>query len=90
MSEKIHCAHCAKKALSANPMVFGNSSIQWINLLEQGVPAVCPSCGIIYSVAKVISNSPRVSPDVRNAAGAVCGLLLLFAGAIYLDKLLFE
>ena len=88
MSQENYCGHCANAALSANPNAFGDSSIEWVNLLEQGVSAVCPSCGIIYSVAKVISNSSRVSQDVRNAAGFVCGILLLFAGAIYFDKLL--
>lgn len=88
MSEKTFCGHCVKATLSANPKAFGDSSIQWVNLLEQGVPALCPSCGVIYTVAKVISNSPRVSSDVRNITGAVCGLLLLFVGMNFLDDLL--
>ncbi len=88
MSEHNFCGHCTSAALTENPNVFGDSSIEWTNLLEHGVPAVCSSCGLVYSIAKVISNSPRVSSDVKTIAGAVCTLLLLFAGAIYLDDLL--
>ncbi|CAN5657833.1 hypothetical protein BH24ACI2_BH24ACI2_06690 [soil metagenome] len=88
MSEKTFCGHCVKATLLANPKAFGDNSIQWVNLLEQGVPALCPSCGVVYTVAKVISNSPRVSSDVRNIAGAVCGLLFLFVGMNFLDDLL--
>lgn len=84
----IYCGHCVNKTLSVNPKAFENSSIEWINLFEQGVSKVCPSCGLIYSVAKIVANSPRFSEETRNFAGAVCGLLLLATGAIYLDKLI--
>lgn len=56
MGEQIFCGNCANQTLLTSPNVFGNGSIEWINLSEQGIPAVCPSCRIIYSVAKVISN----------------------------------
>lgn len=88
MSEQHFCGHCVRKTLSANPKAFGYNSIQWVSLLEHFVPALCPSCGLIYTVAKVVSNSPHISPDMRNIAGAVCGMLLVFAGINYFDKLL--
>lgn len=59
----------------------------FVSLLEAAVPAVCPSCGITYKIAKQISNSNRFSPEIKEIATVFCGFLLVFAGAIYLDKL---
>ncbi len=74
--------------MSNEPNAFGNNSIEWINLLEQGVPYVCPSCGIIYQGAKFVANSPMFSDETKNLAGVVCGVLLLFSGALLADKLI--
>jgi hypothetical protein len=84
----IYCGHCVRKTLSVNPKAFSGNSIEWTNLLEQGVSKVCPSCGIIYSVAKIVANSPQIPKEAREIASVVCGMLLLFAGAIYVDKLI--
>lgn len=83
----IFCANCVNKKLSNNPQAFGDSSIQWIDLLERGVPSLCPSCGIIYTVAKITANSPRFSDETRNIAGFICGMFLLAVGVVYFDKL---
>lgn len=88
MSEKVYCGNCFKNTLSSNPAVFNNLSVHWISLLEGGIPALCPSCGPIYMVAKVISKSPAVPTNVRNISGIVCGFLLFLAGLKYLDKLI--
>lgn len=83
-----HCGHCTQHAFSTNPAAYANSSIEWINLLERGVSAVCPSCGVIYSVAKIVANTPRFSPEARNVAGMICGVLLFLAGVNFVDKLI--
>ncbi len=83
----IFCAHCVNKSLSVNPKAFGNISIQWINLLEQGVPGLCPSCGLVYSAAKIVANSPQFSNETKNIAGAICGAFLFAVGLVYLNEL---
>ncbi len=83
----ILCGYCVQKELQANRNAFGNRSVQWINLLERGVPAVCPACGPVYSVAKIVANSPQFSVETRNFAGAICAGLLLIAGVVWVDKL---
>jgi hypothetical protein len=57
-------------------------------ILEAGVPMVCPSCGLIYSVAKRISSSSEIPTPFRNLAGVACGVLLLFGAALFVDDLL--
>lgn len=87
--ENLFCGHCVNKSLSVNPKAFGNNSIQWVNmLLERGVPALCPSCGLIYSAAKIVANSPEFSTETKNIAGAICGAFLFAVSLVYLDELL--
>lgn len=74
MNHIINCQNCSHGFL--------------INLLEAGVPAVCPSCGLTYRIAKHVANSDRFSPEVKEVAAVVCGFLLVFAGALYLDKII--
>lgn len=85
---KIICGHCAKKAIFRNPQVFGDSSVEWISLLEAGIPRVCPSCGPIYLLAKIVANSPMFSQETKNIAATVCGALLILAGVVYIDNLI--
>jgi predicted RNA-binding Zn-ribbon protein involved in translation (DUF1610 family) len=59
-----------------------------INLLEQGVSKVCPSCGLVYYGAKLVANSSAFSKETKEIAGVVCGILLLFTAAFYADKLI--
>ena len=57
-------------------------------ILEAGVPALCPACGPLYSVAKAVSNSNKFSAQTRDFAAFACTMALVFAGAIYLDKII--
>ena len=60
-----------------------------IRALEAVVPTLCPSCGPVYALAKNVSRSEKFPSEVTNMAGAVCGIMLLFAAAIYADKLIY-
>lgn len=59
-----------------------------LTVLEAGVPALCPACGPLYSIAKNVSNSNNFSNEIRSLAGFACAVTLIFIGAIYFDKLL--
>jgi len=87
MSVKYVCGTCARRTLALNPAGLGSGSVQWINLLETQVPMVCPLCGPVYSIAKVIAQTDGTSADVKNAAGIVCLVLLVFAAGHLVDKL---
>jgi hypothetical protein len=52
-------------------------------ILEIGIPAVCPQCGLLYSVARGVSNSPKVPQEIKSVAGIVV-VGLLFLGAFHL------
>lgn len=64
----------------------GSSILQ--KVFEAGIPAVCPQCSLIYSVAKGVSNSPQIPQEVKNLAGGIA-FGLLFLGALHVvDRLL--
>ena len=60
-----------------------------IRALEAVVPTLCPSCGPVYALAKNVSRSEKLPSDVTYIAGFVCGVMLLFAGAVCADKLIY-
>ncbi len=74
--KKHSCAGCGKALL--------------IRALEAVVPTLCPACGPVYALAKNVSKTEAVPANVTGIAGAVCGILLLFAGAKIIDDLFFS
>lgn len=83
MESKIYCGNCVQQ----RPLAFAGKDIEWISLLEQGVPALCPECGPIYYGARVISRSTLLPDGVKNLAAMVCGVLLFSAGVKIIDKI---
>ncbi len=60
----------------------------WQQIFEAGIPAVCPQCNLIYSVAKGVSNSPKVPQEIKGLAGVVVVGLLFFGALHVMDKAL--
>ncbi len=56
-------------------------------IIEAGVPALCPACGPVYSIAKKVSSSPNISPEAHNVANLVCGGLMFFAALVLIENL---
>lgn len=61
-----------------------------IKVLEAVVPNLCPTCRPVYALAKDISKTEAMPSNVAGVASAVCGILLLFAGAKIIDDLFFS
>jgi len=61
-----------------------------IKALEAVVPTLCPVCGPAYALAKNVSKVEALPPNITGLAGAVCVLLLGFAGAKIIDDLFFS
>lgn len=61
-----------------------------IRALEAVVPTLCPACGPVYALAKNISKTEAVPSNITGIAGAVCSILLIFAGAKIVEDLLFS
>lgn len=76
MMEKYGCSNCGQGLL--------------IKALEAVVPTLCPACGPVYAFAKTVSKVEAMPSNVTGIAGAVCSILLLFAGAKVLDDLFFS
>lgn len=61
-----------------------------IKALEAVVPTLCPACGPVYALAKNVSKTEALPSNVTGLAGAVCVILLGFAGAKIIDDLFFS
>jgi uncharacterized protein (DUF983 family) len=58
-----------------------------LKALEAVVPTLCPACGPIYALAKNVSKVETGPSNITGIAGAICSVLLLFAGAKIIDDL---
>lgn len=79
----IYCDQCLSKTATADSQLVGNADINWMAVLESQVPTVCPACGPIFAIAKIIERDDSIALIVRNiAAGACLGLLALAAAQV--------
>lgn len=56
-------------------------------VLEAGIPALCPACGPLYSVAKTVSASSKASAETQFVADLVCAGLVVWAGLSLIDQI---
>lgn len=86
--EKICCGPCTQHDLKANSNSYANYNINWISLLESRVPFLCPTCGPVYSIAKLVGNSQKIPSQLQEIAAGVCLGMLIWTGASIINDLL--
>src|SRR5580765_4668603 len=60
----------------------------WLPVLEDGISAVCPTCGLVITIGRGVAATPEIPDWIRSlAAVAVVGAVICGTG-ILLDALL--
>lgn len=85
------CTGCGTKVV-LHECVQAPTELQsvWLPVLEHGISAVCPTCGIVIRVGRTVASTPELPEWIRSLGAAAVVGAVVFGTGILIDRLLEE